>query len=253
MLFVCLSAALLALPTTHVAVDPIAEAPTMFVEANNAFNAGEYAQAATLYQTLVQHGHDSGWLHFDLGNAYLRDHRLGQAIASYRRAQLHLPRAQDVRANLAFARQQAKDAIAPIEVAPIWQTLFFWHYGLSYHELTYITLGINAAFWLCLVAQRWRRDSEAARWLVGLLGISLVLVGASLAYRSVVRVEMLVVAQPEIEVHSGTSRDTVVRFKLHDGAEARFLDGQGGWVRIELSDGKGGWVEAGDVARITLM
>ena len=253
MLPLCLSFAFFALPTTHVAVDPVFEAPTMFVEANNAFTSGEYAQAANLYQTLIQHGHDSGWLHFDLGNAYLRDRKVGMAIASYRRAQLRLPRAQDVRANLVFARKQATDAIAPLEVAPIWQTLFFWHYGLSYHELTYTVLGINAAFWLCLLAQRWRRDSEAVRWLVGLLGIALTLVGASLAYRSVVRAEILVVSQPEIEVHSGTSRETVVRFKLHDGAEARFVDGQGSWVRIELSDGKGGWVEATDVAHVILM
>lgn len=229
------------------------ESPTLFVNANNAFAQGEFSEAAQMYQLLVGRGHDSGWLHYNLGNAYLRNNQLGLGIASLRRANNRLPRAQDVQANLNFARSRTQDAIGPLEAAPFWRTVFFWHFGLSYHELTFAAAGANAMFWVLLALQRLRRDAEALRFAVGLLGLCGVLLTGSLIYRSSWQTELAVVRAKEIDVHSGTSLETVVRFKLHDGSEARVVDTQGPWLRIELVDGKHGWVMQNEVARLTLI
>ncbi len=65
--------------------------------ANDAYGAGDFAAAIAGYRALLDAGHDHPLLHYDLGNAYLRDGELGRAIASYRRAAAGAPRDQDVR------------------------------------------------------------------------------------------------------------------------------------------------------------
>ena len=52
-----------------------------------------------------------------------------------------------------------------------------------------------------------------------------------------------VVVPQEIDVYSGTDRESVVRFKLHAGTEVRLAAERDDWLRIELPDGQQGWIE----------
>ncbi|MEE8410323.1 MAG: hypothetical protein V3T05_12000 [Myxococcota bacterium] len=53
-------------------------------------------------------------------------------------------------------------------------------------------------------------------------------------------------------MHSGTSADTVVRFKLHEGTEARVVDIEEDWVHIALPDSEQGWVASDGVAVLSI-
>lgn len=221
-----------------------------FSRANQAYEAGNFSDAAQRYEALLGAGYTGGWVHYNLGNAYWRMGQLGRAIAAFRRSEHALPRDGDVRANLAYARRATQDAMAPVEPAPLWRTLFFWHFGLNIRELAWMTLVVNLVFWSALAGRVLRPDSEAARWLTGLTAFLLLIVGGSLLWRTIWPATVAVVSQPEIAVHSGTHRDTVVRFRLHEGTEAQVLDTEGDWIRVELSDGKQGWVAKRDVELI---
>ncbi|MGB6995265.1 MAG: tetratricopeptide repeat protein, partial [Thermoanaerobaculia bacterium] len=140
-----------------------------FVNANAAYEAGDYGLAIGLLKRLADDGFDSGHLHFNLGNAYLRNGELGHAVASYRRAAIRLPRDEDVRANLAFSRQSTKDALSPPEPSAFVSTLFFWHYGLSPTELQVIVLALNLLFWGIWAIRLFHQDSEVLRWIFILL------------------------------------------------------------------------------------
>ena len=247
----CLLLLMLAAPAAAQGADN-SDSPTLLVRANGAYDAGDYAQAAGSYEQLLARGADSGWLYYNLGNCYLRQGMLGRAVGAYRRAEIRLPRQSDVRANLRFARQQARDALAPAEPAPLLRTLLFWHYGLNYHELTAAAALFNGLFWGLAGLARWKRESELLRWSAVGAGVLLTAVFSSMVLRRALPQEIAVVTQPEIEVHSGTNADTVVRFKLHEGTEAHVLDGDDAWLRIEISDGKQGWVSASEVNKLTL-
>ncbi|HET6345568.1 MAG TPA: SH3 domain-containing protein [Myxococcota bacterium] len=224
----------------------------LFAQANAAYEAGDYGQAKTLYTQLQDRGYSSGWLSYDLGAAALRDGEVGEAVAHFRRAKAQLPRHGDVKANLAFARSRTQDAIAPPEPAPWVHALCFWHYVLSYQELVWTVMGLNIAFFSALGLLRFRPELEIGRWASVLLGIGLVATGTSFAIKTFWPTHLAVVTRPEITVHSGTHRDTVVRFKLHNGTEATVIGRDAGWYRIELSDGKGGWVSESDVTLVSL-
>ncbi|MEM7052173.1 MAG: tetratricopeptide repeat protein [Acidobacteriota bacterium] len=216
----------------------------LFVRANTAYEDGDYGRAVRLYEGLIERGVDNGRLHYNLGNAYLRAGELGRAIASYRRAQSALPRDQDTAANLAFARRSARDALSPPGPSAVQRTLFFWHYRLSRQELFAATLGLNLLFWGLLGWRLYRPNSEILRWLTGLVLIPLLAVAASWATRTISPQRVAVIVPQEINVQSGTSRDSVVLFKLHAGAELAVLDERPDWLRIALPDGEQGWLES---------
>ena len=217
----------------------------VFVNANNAYEEGDYPGALGLYEAVIERGIANGYVFFNLGNAYLRNGELGRAIASYRRALALLPREQDAQANLEFARKSRRDDLAPPSPAPILRTLFFWHYSLSRAELMRVAVLTNLLMWGVAVLLLYRRRSEVLRWL--LVGLSVILVASagSLLVRGVKPRRVAVVIPQEIDARSGTDLNTVVRFKLHAGTEVLATGVREGWIQIELPDGQRGWIESG--------
>lgn len=216
-----------------------------FVNANAAYESGDFPLAISLYEKLIASGFDNGHAHYNLGNAYLRNGELGRAIASYRRASSLLPRDEDVRANLTFARKSAKDALAPPEPSAVERTLFFWHYGLSRAELGTLVAVLNALFWAVLILRIYRRGSEALRWIFIAVLLLLLITGGSLAIRHFRPQRVAVIVPQEVDVRSGTTDTALVLFKLHAGTEVRVVDRREGTLRIALPEaGRGGWIDA---------
>ncbi len=226
------------------AISPPAVDPgETFVNANAAYEAGSSREAVALYLALLETGIETGELYFNLGNAYLRNGELGRSIAAYRRSQALLPRNEDVRANLAFARRSAKDAILPPTPTAVLSTLLFWHYGLSRSELATTVLVLNLLFWGVLALRLLRPGSEILRWLTFGLLLLVLATAASLAARYFFPSRTAVVIPQEIDAHNGPDAEAVVRFKLHAGTELAVRDQRQGWLRVALPDGQQGWIE----------
>ncbi len=215
-----------------------------FVNASAAYEAGRFRDAIDLYRRLQDDGFENGHLHYNLGNAYLRNGELGQAVASFRRSLSFLPRDQDARANLQFARKSAQDAIAPPEPGAVARTLFFWHHSLSRSELATLVVVLNLALWAVLVLRIYRRASETLRWIFIALLLALLTTGASLAVRHLRPQRVAVIVPQEVDVRSGTNANALVLFKLHAGTEVRVVDRRDQALRIVLPEaGRGGWIE----------
>lgn len=214
-----------------------------FVRGNQAYEEGRYDEAVAYYEAVVSGGAYGGEVYYNLGNAYLRSGQLGRAIASYRRSQALLPRDQDVVANLGFARQSRRDALDPPTASPVLRTLFFWHFGLSTDECLRLAIVLHVLLWGFLAVRLYWRRSEVLVWTVGLLFVATLAVAGSLVTRLVTPTRLAVILPQEADVHSGTDMESVVRFKLHAGAEVRLLEARDGWLRIGLPDGQQGWIE----------
>lgn len=222
---------------------PLLDPGESFVRANTAYEAGEAQEAVALYEGILSGGMESGEIYYNLGNAYLRNGELGQAIASYRRSQALLPRNEDIRANLSFARRSAKDAIAPPDPSAAARTLLFWHYGLSRSELATTIVALNLLFWGLLALRLFRRGSELLRWLTFAVLALLLATAGSLAAHYFFPARIAVVIPQEIGAHNGPDLDSVVRFKLHAGTELAVRDERGDWLRVALPDGQQGWIQ----------
>lgn len=233
---------------TSTAIDPVA----VWVEANKAYQGGDYATAVTHYERLVDAGFASGYLYYNLGNGYLRTGRLGRAVAAYLQSERQLPRDPDVAANLAFARQSTQDALPVAPAMAVLRTLFFWHFVFSPRELLLAALVTNSLFWVLLGVRLFRREWDALRWAISGTLVVLVMVGGSWIWHTLAPERVVVVEGAEVAVHSGTDRSSVVQFNLHAGTEASLVEERGEWLRIALQDEKQGWVHRDDVIALRL-
>ncbi len=230
-------------------------------QANRSYQAEDYSTAIRLYESLTQVGIRHSDVYYNLGNAYLQQDALGQAIVNYRRAQQLAPRDRDIAVNLAIARSQTIDRLPPtpqtitvglayltqawltvveteLVLLLLWTTLFGWWGGL----LMWPTAWRNAIM---------RFAGRAV--LLSLLGL-LVLVGGSLGSRLYLDTTLppVVVTVSEVEVTTGPgySDRYPVAFRLHAGTEARLLDTQAGWRQIALSNDLRGWLPSEAVTHI---
>lgn len=222
---------------THAAPEPA----ELWVNGNAAYEAGDFGRAVVLYREMQEMGVDNGHLHYNLGNAYLRAGELGRSIASYRRSLALLPRDEDARANLAFARRSARDEIAPPAPPALLRTVLFWHYSLAPDELLKSAALVGLGFWAVLALRLYRPASEVLRWCAACLLVVGLALGGSLVAHAAFDAVIAVVLPQEINLHAAAGEGSVVRFRLHAGTEVQVIEQRPEWVRIELPDGQRGW------------
>ena len=108
-------------------------------DANAAFASGDYAQAAPLYEKLIERDGPAAARLFNLGNTYAKLNQPGPAVLSYERAALLAPRDADIRANLKLTRPA--NAATLQSPPPWWMAPLYW---LSLNEWSWTTaLGIT--------------------------------------------------------------------------------------------------------------
>jgi tetratricopeptide (TPR) repeat protein len=239
---------LLFLLTTPLALAQDSISPTeAMLAANQAYEAGEFLEAAAGYEAIIRFGIRNSDVYYNLGNTYFKQGDLGRAILNYRRAQRLAPRDADIIANLRIARAQTVDRLdveAEGAMANVVQIAEEW---LTLREAAILAL----ALWLfiCLLAilailvPRLRRFWQTAMVVLGLLLVMGLLSMTNRLYTGWQRSPAVIVArQVNVTSGPGSSDQYLVEFNLHAGAEVRLLESRPGWRRITLADDLQGWV-----------
>jgi tetratricopeptide (TPR) repeat protein len=233
---------------------PVTISGEPLAQANHLYEAGEFAQAAATYQTLVDSGVVDGVLYYNLGNAYFKSGDLGRAILNYRRAQRMLPRDEDIAANLALARAQTKDQLGNEESGLaqfVTRVLVGW---MTLNEAAALALG----FWIVLcgllitkmVWRRWRGVPLQIVTIIVAVALALCVLSVGLRVADAHGRPPGVIVADTVEVHSGPGNDYLTEFSLHTGAEIRVIEARAGWVRIALPGDLQGWVSEEALAQL---
>lgn len=82
------------------------KANAVAAEAEKEYNAGNYAKAVELYNSLLQKEGTSAGLLYDLGNAYIKLHDFGQAMVCYQRARRLDPQNDKINNNISYLETQ---------------------------------------------------------------------------------------------------------------------------------------------------
>ncbi len=216
-----------------------------FASANKLYAEGKFAEATTAYAAILKAGAQSPALLFNAGNAAFKAGHLGKAIAAYRQAELLTPRDVELRANLAFVRNQVPGATLR---ESRWQN---WVGTVTLNEGALLTAGF---FWamFALLAVRQLRPALAPRLRsVTRLAVALTLFsGTVLALQAANRFNaaMAVVTGAEAVARSGPFDEAQSVFTARDGAELKVLDRHDNWVQVINHAGKIGWLSRRQVA-----
>lgn len=215
-----------------------------FEAANQLYEKGNYTNAAAAYEKLLQAGHVSASVHFNLGNAFCKSGQVGRAIAAYRQAERITPRDPDLRANLQFTRNQTQ---GPTQSISRWQS---WFGELSLNEWTLLAAAGLWLWLLFLAALQWRPTLRPA--LRGYL-ITLTLVAAVLcaclgvAWQETRLAPSAIVVTNDLVVHSGPFDEAPKAFVVYDGAEMQVLDQKDDWLQVSADPRRIGWVRRAQV------
>jgi len=221
-----------------------ADVASDFAAANKLYAEGKFAEAASAYDDILKAGAQSPALYFNAGNAKFKAGHLGQAIAAYRQAELRAPRDAELRANLAFVRNQVQGATAR---ESLWQN---WVGSLTLNEGAVLTAVL---FWLTLALFIARQIhpplvpklKSATRILVVLTIFSATVLGLQAANHF--SAATVVVIADNVTARSGPFDDAQNAFTARDGAELSVLDRREGWVQVANGAGKSGWLPAKQV------
>jgi len=230
-------------PVSSIAIG--ADQLTLFTEANKRYQDEDYRAAADGYARLILSGLRNGEIYYNLGNCYFKLGMLGKAILSYRLAERYLPRDQDLKANLDYAREMTRDKIESRQLSNFFNEFCFWYSKLNLKELLLVFLAANALCWALALARLWQNRGYWRHLFLTALSLTLLL-ALSLGfkvYQSSYSADAVVITR-EASVRAGIGAGSTALFQLHDGVECRIIQQEQDWAKLELADGKRGWMEA---------
>ncbi len=222
-----------------------------FQEGNDAYNATNYDRAVRMYHKAAEMNFRPAALYYNLGNSYYRLGKLGNAIADYRRARLLQPRDADSKENLAIARSQAEDGLKIQTLPDTVKSFLFLYYYIGFDELIWLCAAVSALFFLLAILYLFVRRRLLKSLLVVLACVTLLLAATAglHCYNRFLRHDAVVIAD-QAPVHSGPMDSYPDIFILHDGSEARVLERQDAWVKIQVviaDEKKRGWINQADI------
>lgn len=229
------------------------ETPEALLElAAASYSKGKYAEAAEIYETVLQNHGNSDKLYYNLGNAYFKCDRLAPAILNFERALRLNPGDSDSRFNLEMCQVRIVDKIDPIGMFLIVR----WFHSLgnlfSSNGWAYVSIGFFLLFIGCLFAyffarRRWLKKSGFFFGVLFLVFSSLSLVYSAQASRRITNPDEAILFTLSVTVKSSPDKSGTDLFVLHEGTKMKVRSVLGDWSEIELEDGNIGWLLSKDI------
>lgn len=225
----------------------------IFFTANQAYRDGRFEQAVELYETLRARGIINGDIFYNLGNAYLKSGKIGKALVNYRRAELFMPRNEDLLANIQYVLQHTIDKIEGRDSYYFPKSFCFWYSRLSIRELIIVFLIVHSGMWSIALVLLFKKLDYLSSVLYILIG-AVTIFGLSAAVKAydIYNNPQGVVTATEMTVRSGTSNNDTALFALHEGTEFDWVEEGDGWVKLRLRDGKRGWAQKQTVEKVAI-
>lgn len=226
-----------------------AQAELAFSKANAAYSAGHFDEAIKGYKSLVQGGHWSANLFYDLGNAYFRTGDPGRAILNYERALALNPTQPEAQANLRLVRDQSR----ALELATTWP-----EEHLNFLTTNQYSMLAAVAFWLAafvLAAMIFMRRRPVV-WIFVLFLLCAIAGGSAFAISAFetgrAGRDLAIVTVPNIQARLATAESAGTVLVLPPGSEIKILSTRGAWSYAALPNDLRGWIPADSAERVRL-
>jgi tetratricopeptide (TPR) repeat protein len=228
------------------------EATLQFEQANKLYRDGEYEQAVTSYEQIVNNGYEHASLYYNLGNAYFKLKNIPAAILNYERAKRLAPHDEDILYNLRLANIRVIDKIEPV---PQFFFVDWWHSFMGMFSSGVWAFIAIIMLWCAAgagIAVRFVKSAIMQRVCFGLCVVSMLVsiagfAGVAEQYQHEHNDRTAVVFSQSVSIKSSPDAQSTDLFVLHEGVKVDLLDAVGEWRKIRLADGKIGWLTAADL------
>jgi tetratricopeptide (TPR) repeat protein len=227
-------------------------AETIVEQANAAYAAKDFQQAAQLYETVLSNHGASAAVYYNLGNAYYRLNQTAPAILNYERALLLDPGNRDIRFNLEVARLKTVDKIEPVGE-------FFLTEGYNTIKNLYSTDQWSLMAIVCFILLisclflfffSRRITLKKTGFYSGLVLLLLCLVANVFAYnqkKKLTHRTTAIIFSATTTIKSAPDNSGTDLFILHEGTKVQVTNRLGEWNEIETADGNVGWIQSKEI------
>lgn len=232
---------------TMISIWGVAQNNVLFDEATKSYNEGKYNEAIENYKKIIDNGEHSAALYFNLGNAYYKLNKIAPSIYYYEKSLLLDPSDNEVKNNLAYARNMTLDAIEQMPetgfsriFGKITEFLSFdqWAITAIVFMLLFV-LGYIAFYYLSYSSQKRAAFIMSIASLI--ISVSTLLI-AYLEFANYKSEQPAIVFDNEVIVKSEPNSRSQETFRIHEGTKVFVLDTLSDWNKIKLADGKTGWL-----------
>ncbi|WP_127136339.1 tetratricopeptide repeat protein [Flagellimonas oceanensis] len=229
-----------------------AQNETLFNEATELYNNGEYSAAIENYEEILENGEHSASLYFNLGNCYYKLNSIGPSIYYYEKALLLSPNNEEIKNNLRFAQNMRLDAIEEMpktELSRIYNSII----GMfTSDQWAYLAVALVFLFVLAYMAYYFLRpaNQKRAAFITSMLSLTLSAVSLLFAYlnhQQNKNDDPAIVFAKEVSVNSEPNTNSNTVFTIHEGTKVNILDKLDEWRRIRIADGQTGWLLADNI------
>lgn len=213
-------------------------------QANELYQARQYAEAEELYRSALSGGLQNASIHYNLGNCAFKQGKLGQAIAAYLRARRLAPRDPDIQWNLNYVRSfQLDQEWSSAQKSFTGELFASLRDSFTLGEYLLMSLVLLWAFCLLVAGRLWKPEMGLFRtgsWV--LLVMYLFIACLTFANYLEINRPTAIIASPLADVMSGPDTGTTL-FTLHEGTQVYPRQYHGDWVQVRLANGLSGWME----------
>ncbi len=219
------------------------------------YRDGQYEQAVRVYEGLLEQGYRDARLYYNLGNAYYRLDRRGEAVLAYERARRLDPSDTDIRHNLELIRARMPEPVNPV---PAFFLKRWWESLRDAASPTTWGIVVVVLLWLGVGGMTlWLRGASRSHRKWGFVCGVIFLAGSLLPFflaadrqANLRRSGQAVVMTGEIRLRSAPEETSQSVRNLYEGMVLDLLDVIGDWYKVRLADGEQGWVQMSAVEEI---
>ncbi|MEO9077575.1 MAG: tetratricopeptide repeat protein [Gelidibacter sp.] len=224
----------------------------LFKQGNDLYNKGDFEDAISKYESIIDTGEHSAALYFNLANAHYKLNHIAPSIYYYEKALKLSPNDKEIHNNIAFARNMTIDAIdkvPEIGFAKFSKNVTNWLTFDNWAKLSVFLMVLFVVFYLVYYFNYGATKKRLA--FVASMSFLIMACGAvALAFNNYNLVEKdqpAIVFVKETQVKSEPNLRSSESFKLHEGTKVQILDTVNNWKKIKLADGKTGWIPKQDI------
>jgi len=224
----------------------------LFLEANTAYNEGNYSEAINNYERIVENGETSAELYYNLANAHYKLSQTAPSIYYYEKALQLNPGDSDVKNNLEFAQRMLIDEIEEVPKTGLLKIINKLISVLSFNGWAWTAVIGSSLFAAFFLLYYFSYSSRQKRLFFTPSIIALIIMLSALIF-----------AYQQREYHNNSqfaiifSEEAIVRneptlrsneiLRLHEGTKVKILETFQNWIKFELANEIQGWMDKSEV------
>ena len=215
-------------------------------KANSLYSSRSYEQASVLYNQLLKSDKRAA-LHYNLGNAYYKQNKIGLAILNYEKASKLDPSDEDVKHNISVARSQIQDPynLTDLSNSNFWFSSilnFFSSFGWSVFFIVFEWIFFISLFLSVIVSNLLIKKISILSSISSLVFFVVFFCFSFCQHKNESSTDYAIITDKEASIKSSPDNISKNILLLQEGIKVHILDKYSGYYEILINNDRKGWI-----------